>query len=83
MEMYTRMFDELLRSDSDNPTVGLILCAEHDEVVARYSVLNEYKQLFASRYMLFLPTEEELQRELARERGIIEARQRARKEDQE
>ena len=83
MEMYTRMFDELRRSDSDNPTVGLILCAEHDEVVARYSVLNEYKQLFASRYMLFLPTEEELQRELARERGLIEARQRARKEDQE
>jgi predicted nuclease of restriction endonuclease-like (RecB) superfamily len=72
MDMYVRMFDELRRTEGDNPSVGLILCAEKDEVVARYSVLAESRQLFASKYMLHLPTEEELQRELARERQQIE-----------
>lgn len=57
--------------EGDNPTVGLILCAEKDEAVVRYSVLKENKQLFASKYMLYLPTEEELQRELERERRMI------------
>jgi len=74
MDMYVRMFDDLRRAEGDNPTVGLILCAEKDEIVARYSVLNESKQLFASKYMLYLPSEEELQRELARERALIETR---------
>lgn len=68
MDMYVRMFDDLRRGDGDNPTVGLILCAERDEVVARYSVLNESQQLFASKYMLYLPTEEELRDEINRER---------------
>ena len=72
MDMYVRMFDDLRRTEGDNPSVGLILCAEKDEVVARYSVLAESRQLFASKYMLHLPTEEELQRELAREREQIE-----------
>ena len=67
MDMYARMFDELKRSEGDNPTVGLILCAERDEVVARYSVLNEGKQLFASRYLTVLPTEAELRAEIERE----------------
>jgi hypothetical protein len=67
MYMYVRMFDELKRSEGDNPTVGLILCAERDEVVARYSVLNEGKQLFASRYMTVLPSEEALRAEIERE----------------
>src|SRR5215471_2107164 len=75
MDMYLRMFDELKRGEGDNPTVGLILCAEKDEVVARYSILHESQQLFASKYMLYLPTEEELRRELARERDQIQARQ--------
>lgn len=74
MDMYVRMFDDLRRAEGDNPTVGLILCAEKDEVVARYSVLKESTQLFASKYMSYLPTEEELQKELARERALIEAR---------
>ena len=77
MDMYVRMFDELRRSESDNPTVGLILCAERDEVVAHYSVLNESKQLFASKYMLYLPSEEALRAELVRERLQIEALQRS------
>jgi predicted nuclease of restriction endonuclease-like (RecB) superfamily len=73
MDMYVRMFDDLRRSEGDNPSVGLILCAERDEVVARYSVLNESQQLFASKYMLHLPTEEQLRAEIARERRLIEA----------
>jgi len=72
MDMYVRMFDDLKRGNGDNPTVGLILCAERDEVVARYSVLNESQQLFASKYMLYLPSEEELRAEIDRERQAIE-----------
>jgi len=77
MDMYLRMFDELKRGEGDNPTVGLILCAEKDEVVARYSTLHESQQMFASKYMLYLPTEEELRKELARERYQIQARQKS------
>jgi predicted nuclease of restriction endonuclease-like (RecB) superfamily len=75
MDMYLRMFDEQKRGEGDSPTVGLILCAEKDEVVARYSILHENQQMFASKYMLYLPTEEVLRNELARERNQIEARQ--------
>jgi predicted nuclease of restriction endonuclease-like (RecB) superfamily len=67
MDMYLRIFDDLKRCADDNPTVGLILCAEKDEVVARYSILHENQQMFASKYMLYLPTEEELRIELGRE----------------
>jgi hypothetical protein len=73
MDMYVRMFDDLRRGDGDNPSVGLILCAERDEVVARYSVLNESQQLFASKYMLYLPSEEELRAEIERERRLVES----------
>lgn len=76
MDSYVRMFDGKYLTEGDNPTIGLILCAKKNETIARYSVLNESKQLFASKYMLYLPTEEELQRELERERRLIEARQR-------
>jgi predicted nuclease of restriction endonuclease-like (RecB) superfamily len=72
MDMYVRMFDDLRRSETDGPTVGLILCAERDEVVARYSVLHESQQLFASKYMLVLPSEDELRREIERERALLE-----------
>jgi hypothetical protein len=65
------MFDELRRGRDDNPTVGLILCAERDEVVARYSMLHESEQLFASKYMLYLPTEAELKAELEREQAVL------------
>lgn len=74
MDMYVRMFDDLRRGEGDNPTVGLILCAERDEVVARYSVLHESQQLFAAKYMLYLPTEEELRAEIAREREQLAAK---------
>ena len=74
MDMYVRLFDELHRTETDGPTVGLILCAERDEVVARYSVLHESQQLFAAKYMLVLPSEDELRREIERERALIEQR---------
>jgi len=73
LDMYVRMFDELRRGPGDNPTVGLILCAEKDEVVAKYSVLAGSQQLFASKYMRYLPTEQELREEVERERRLIEA----------
>jgi hypothetical protein len=75
MDMYLRIFDDLKRGEGDNATVGLILCAEKDEIVARYSILHESQQIFASKYMLYLPTEDELRNELARERAHIQARQ--------
>lgn len=71
MDMYVRMFDDLERSAGDNPTVGLILCAERDEVVARYSVLHESQQLFASKYLLHLPSVEQLQEQLRRDQSLI------------
>lgn len=75
MDSYVRMYEELFRVEGDNPTIGLILCSEKNEAIARYSVLNESKKLFASKYMLYLPTEEELEQEIERERRLIEERQ--------
>jgi predicted nuclease of restriction endonuclease-like (RecB) superfamily len=72
MDMYVRMMDELKRGPDDNPTVGIILCAQKDSSVVRYSVLHENEQLFASRYKLVLPSEDELRAELDRERAKLE-----------
>ncbi len=77
MDMYVRMYEAHKRRPDDNPTIGLILCSEHNNTVARYSVLSESKQLFASKYMTELPSEEELQRELTREREKIQRIQEA------
>jgi predicted nuclease of restriction endonuclease-like (RecB) superfamily len=72
MDGYVRLYEEQHKLDGDNPTIGLILCSERNEAVARYSVLNESQQLFASRYRFTLPSEDELQKELQRERALIE-----------
>ena len=64
MDMYIRMYDELKKSSDDNPTLGIVLCSETDDDIARYSVLHENEQLFASKYKLYLPTEEELRAEI-------------------
>ena len=74
MDGYVRLCDDLWRHEGDGPTVGLILCAEKNDAVARYSVLHESEQLFAARYLTYLPTVEELQDELRRERARVEAR---------
>jgi predicted nuclease of restriction endonuclease-like (RecB) superfamily len=70
MDMYVRVFEDRVKGGDDNPTVGLILCSEKDRSLVKYSVLNESRQLFASKYRSFLPSEEELRVELDRERDI-------------
>lgn len=67
LDMYVRMFDDLEKSKNDNPTIGILLCADTDNVVAKYSVLNDSKNLFASKYQLYLPTEEELRKFIKKE----------------
>ena len=64
MDSYIRMFDALYRNEDDNPTLGIILCSQKSEAIVKYSVLNEGKQIFASRYKLYLPTEEEFKQML-------------------
>jgi predicted nuclease of restriction endonuclease-like (RecB) superfamily len=73
MDMYVRMYDDLRRGDGDNPTVGILLCGSKDKSVVRYSVLNGNEQLFASKYRLVLPSEDELRLEMQRDREEIEA----------
>ena len=73
MDMYVRMYDDLRRGEGDNPTVGILLCGSKDRSVVRYSVLDGSEQLFASKYRLVLPSEEELRLELERDREEIEA----------
>ena len=68
MDMYVRMYDEMVRPDGHNPTIGLLLCAETDEDIARYSVLNDNDQLFAAKYLTYMPTEEELRREIEQQK---------------
>ena len=71
MDSYIRMFDDLMKQPDDNPTIGLIICSEKNEAVARYSILNDAKQIFASKYKLTLPSEEVLQAELNRVRKMM------------
>jgi hypothetical protein len=66
MDMYVRMFDGLKRGQDDNPTIGIILCADKDETIVKYSILDESRQIFASKYKLVLPSEEILTAELER-----------------
>ncbi len=67
MDLYVRWFEENIKDKTDNPTIGIILCSKKNETVVKYSVLKDNKQLFASKYKLYLPTEEELKEELERE----------------
>lgn len=71
MDMYIRMYDELKRSEGDNPTLGIVLCSETDEDIARYSVMHGSEQLFASKYKLYLPSEEELRAEIEAQKAIF------------
>ena len=71
MDMYIRMYDELKKSPDDNPTLGIVLCSETDEDIARYSILHGNEQLFASKYKLYLPTEDELREEIETQKAIF------------
>ena len=72
MDTYVRIYDQHRKGDDDNPTIGLVLCSQKSEAVVKYSVLTDSEQLFASKYLPYLPTEEELKRELERERALVE-----------
>ena len=71
MDMYIRMYDEIKRNEDDNPTLGIVLCSETDEDIARYSILKGNEQLFASKYKLYLPSEEELKAEIESQKAIF------------
>ncbi len=71
MDMYVRMYDELKRTDGDNPTIGIVLCSETDADIARYSILKGNEQIFASKYKLYLPTEEQLRTEIEKQKEIF------------
>jgi hypothetical protein len=73
MDGYVRLFEDQFKVPGDNPTIGLLLCSDKSKAVAKYSILNESKQIFASKYMLSLPTEEQLRLEIERERRLIES----------
>ena len=72
MDFYTRYFEENIRTETDNPTIGIVLCTERDNTIVKYSVMSDSNQLFASKYKLYLPTEEELINELETSRKQIE-----------
>lgn len=71
MDMYIRMYDELKCSEGDNPTIGLLLCSETSKDLARYSILKDSKQLYAAKYLTYLPTKEELTAEIERQKEIF------------
>ena len=71
MDMYIRMFDELKRGEGDGPTIGIVLCADTDDDVARYSVMKGNEQLFASKYKLYLPTDEQLRAEIEAQKAMF------------
>lgn len=72
IDMYVRMYDDLKRGEGDNPTIGILLCSEKDETIVKYSVLNDKNNLFASKYLLYLPKEEELKQIIDQDRTRFE-----------
>ena len=71
MDMYVRMYDELKRTEGDNPTIGIVLCSETDADIARYSILKGNEHVFATKYKLYLPTEEQLRKEIERQKELF------------
>ena len=68
LDMYVRMYDDLKRGEEDNPTIGILLCSEKDETIVKYSVLNDQNNLFANKYLLYLPKEEDLKKLIEEDR---------------
>ena len=71
MDMYVRMFDELIKDKSDNPTLGIVLCSQTNEDIAKYSILKGNEHLFATKYKLYLPTEEQLREEIETQKQLF------------
>lgn len=82
MDMYVRMYDQLKRTEGDNPTIGLILCSQTSADMARYSILKESQQVFQAKYLTYLPTEEELRREIERQKEIFLLQQKEKENQQ-
>ena len=72
MDGYIRLYEEQYRKEDDNPTLGIVLCSNRNEAIVKYSILHENKQLFASKYLLYLPSEDELKKEIERERKLLD-----------
>lgn len=81
IDMYVRMYDELKRKEGDNPTIGILLCSETSEDIARYSVLHDNDRLFMSKYLTYLPTKEQLRTEIERQKDIFYMQHPQEKED--
>lgn len=71
LDMYVRMYDDLVKGEDDQPTIGVLLCTDTDNTIARYSVLHDSDQLFAAKYMTYMPTEEELRREIEQQKHFF------------
>jgi hypothetical protein len=71
MDMYVRMYDELKRTEGDNPTIGIVLCSETSKDIARYSILKGNEQLFAAKYLPLLPSENDLKREIEKQKDLF------------
>ncbi len=71
MDMYIRMYDELKCTEGDNPTIGLLLCSETSKDLARYSILKDSKQIYAAKYLTYLPTKEQLAAEINKQKEIF------------
>ena len=80
MDMYIRMYDELKKEEGNNPTIGLLLCSDTSKDLARYSILKDSKQLYAAKYLTYLPTEEELSREIREQKEFFELQEGKRNE---
>lgn len=82
LDMYVRMYDDLMKGEDDQPTIGVLLCTDTDNTIARYSVLHESEQIFAAKYMTYMPTEEELRREIEQQKQFFLEQQKAKDKDQ-
>ena len=83
MDMYIRMYDEMKRNEGDNPTIGIVLCSDTDEDIAKYSVMHGNEQLFATKYKLYLPTEEELRAEIETQKTMFYLQQQENNEEKD
>lgn len=83
LDMYVRMYDDLVKGEDDNPTIGVLLCTDTDRTIAKYSVLHGSEQLFAAKYMAYMPTEEELRREIEQQKRFFLEQHAKNEEDEE
>lgn len=82
LDMYVRMYDDLVKSPDDAPTIGVLLCTDTDTTIARYSVLHDNEQLYATKYMTYMPTEEELRREIEQQKEFFRLQQKQQNEEE-